>query len=124
MPRQCFFKFPQRRSTVSSHRMDPSGYESIAERFAREALNDVGKYRIAAENAYRALRRTQVQQMTDRIRRTFLVIEYYEKGQLFEEALAKINEFLDLKSFSDSTKVLLREKQDRIKHLSQGGQSK
>lgn len=107
-----------------SSRMDPSGYESIAERFAREALNDVGKYRIAAENAYRALRHTKVYQMNDRIRRAFLVIDYYEKGQLFEEALAKIKEFLDLKSFSESTKVLLREKQDRIKHLSQGGQSK
>lgn len=107
-----------------SSRMDPSGYESMAERFAREALKDIGKYRIAAENAYRALRHTQVQQMTDRIRRAFLVIEYYEKGQFFDEALAKIKEFLDLKSFGESTKVLLRNKQDRIKHLSQGGQTK
>jgi hypothetical protein len=95
-----------------------SAEESIAKRLAEEAEkpssheNRKHWFARAAEHAYKALRRTSINHRFVRIQRAFLVIEYYEKAEMWTEAIAKIDEFLAFKSFDNSTRLMLQYKRD------------
>lgn len=95
-----------------------SAEESIAEHLAREAQkassheNRKQWFASAARHAYKAFRHTSVNNRHSRIQRAFLVIEYFEKAEMWTEAIAKIDEFLAFKSFDNSTKLLLQDKRD------------